>query len=425
MGFADMEKNEVEIPPELAEEYAELVRGIEEVIPETEFKEKLISSRKNGKPLKIKAGFDPTAPDLHLGHTVLIQKLRQFQKYGHEIYFLIGDYTAMIGDPTGKSETRKALSSEEVLENAKTYQKQVFKILDPEKTKIVFNSEWLKNLSLKNVIELTAKTTVARLLERDDFSKRYSSGVPISLVEFMYPLLQGYDSVALDADVELGGTDQKFNLLMGRNLQTAYGKKSQAIMTLPLLVGLDGVKKMSKSLGNYIGIQEDPMEVYGKLMSISDETMWTYMRLLSDKTIGEIKTLEENTKVAGLHPMEVKKEFALEITKRFSSPEKADSAKMEWEKIHNPQKRGLPEDIPLFIKNLADEKETGLLSVLSEAKAVTTNSEARRMVESGGVYLVDASGEKEERVGDPRMRLSAGEYIFRLGKRKFIRIKVV
>lgn len=411
---------EVILPDSLKEQYDELVRGIEEMVPENEFKNLLIEADKTKRPLKIKAGFDPTAPDLHLGHTVLLQKLRQFQKFGHEVNFLIGDYTAMIGDPTGKSETRNALSAEEVMKNARTYEEQVFKILEKEKTKVVFNSSWLKELDLKDVIELTAKTTVARLLERDDFSKRYAARQPISLVEFMYPLLQGYDSVALKADVELGGTDQKFNLLMGRNLQGAYKQNRQIIMTLPLLVGLDGEKKMSKSLGNYIGIQEDPVEIFGKLMSISDELMWTYMSLLSDLSLGEINELKKQVLSEKIHPMEIKKKFACEITERFTSPNESELAKKEWERIHNPEKRGLPEDMPIYEKTITEEE--GLLGLLNEAGSVATNSEARRLVQSGGVYQIDEESQTEKRVTDFKMRLSTGSYVFRIGKRKFIKL---
>lgn len=413
-------EEEVKLPNSLQNQYNELIRGIEEVVPDNEFKKLLIESEGKKRPLKIKAGFDPTAPDLHLGHTVLLQKLKQFQNFGHDIYFLIGDYTAMIGDPTGKSETRKALSSEEVLKNAKTYEEQVFKILNPERTKVVFNSHWLKDMDLKDVIQLTARTTVARLLERDDFHKRYTSGQPISLVEFMYPLLQGYDSVALKADVELGGTDQKFNLLMGRNLQGSYGQREQIIMTLPLLVGLDGEKKMSKSLGNYIGIQENPTEIFGKLMSISDDLMWNYMKLLSDLTISEINELEKKVQNNDIHPMEIKKKFAHEITTRFSDAEKAKSSQIEWERIHNPEKRGLPNDIPVFTKMIHESE--GILNLLNEAKVVSTNSEARRIIQSGGAYQIDEKSGNENRINDFKIQLNAGTWIFRIGKRKFIKL---
>ncbi|HNA80393.1 MAG TPA: tyrosine--tRNA ligase, partial [Turneriella sp.] len=287
---------------------------MEEVLPVHEFRKKLLDAHNKKIPLRVKAGFDPTAPDLHLGHTVLIQKLRQFQKFGHHVLFLIGDYTAMIGDPTGKSETRKVLSRAEVEVNAKTYKEQVFKILDPQKTEIVFNSKWLNDLKLEDMLHLTGKYTVARMLERDDFSKRYAAGQPISLVEFMYPLMQGYDSVALKSDIELGGTDQKFNLLVGRDLQAAYGQAQQCVMMTPLLVGLDGVKKMSKSLGNYIGIQEPPADIYGKLMSISDELMLLYYNLLSDKSVADLERLKQDLGSGSLHPKQAKADLAREIT---------------------------------------------------------------------------------------------------------------
>ncbi|HEY1404968.1 MAG TPA: tyrosine--tRNA ligase, partial [Spirochaetota bacterium] len=310
-----------------------LKRGTEEIIPEDEFRKKLEKSEREQKPLVIKAGFDPTAPDIHLGHTVLLRKLRHFQKMGHTVIFLIGDFTGMIGDPTGKSETRKKLSREEVLLNAETYKKQVYKILDPEKTVVRFNSEWCSPMTFADVIELTSKYNVARMLERDDFSKRYKAGKSISIVEFLYPLVQGYDSVALKSDVELGGTDQKFNLLVGRDLQKEFGIESQTIITVPLLVGLDGVNKMSKSLGNYIGITEAPREIFGKVMSISDDLMYTYYELVTDVPREEIARFKKGIADKSIHPKTVKVNLAKEICAQFYDRETADKAAAEFEAI--------------------------------------------------------------------------------------------
>ncbi|MBV6494283.1 MAG: Tyrosine--tRNA ligase [Turneriella sp.] len=407
---------EIILPREVEEEFTELTRGIEEVLPVHEFRKKLLKAYETRTPLRVKAGFDPTAPDLHLGHTVLIQKLRQFQKFGHRVLFLIGDYTAMIGDPTGKSETRKVLSRREVEENAKTYKEQVFKILDVQKTEIVFNSTWLSSLKLEDILHLTGKYTVARMLERDDFSKRYHDGQPISLVEFMYPLMQGYDSVALKCDVELGGTDQKFNLLVGRDLQSAYGQSTQCVIMTPLLVGLDGVKKMSKSLGNYIGIKEAPGDIYGKLMSISDSLMLDYYTLLSDKSTADLERIKKEIAEGKIHPKKAKADLAFEITARFTSENVAREVAAEWEKIHNPKERGLPHDIPSF--SFIPGTELALL--LKEAKLAQSNSEARRMVEQNSIYRVDESG-NEEVLTDFKMPIREG-FILRAGKRKFLRI---
>ncbi|MES0490887.1 MAG: tyrosine--tRNA ligase [Leptospirales bacterium] len=421
---SDTQKSSVTLPPELEKAFEEISRGVEEILPVEHFKKQLLEAHESGKPLKIKAGFDPTAPDLHLGHTVLLQKLKTLQDFGHEVYFLIGDYTAMIGDPTGKSETRKPLTQEEVLKNAQTYKKQVFKILDPEKTKIVFNSRWLEKLTLESVISLTAKYTVARMLERDDFSKRYKGGQPISLVEFLYPLLQGYDSVEMESDVELGGTDQKFNLLVGRDLQTQYGQKPQSIITLPLLVGLDGVKKMGKSLNNYIAIQESALEICGKLMSIDDTLMWKYYELLSDLSLEEIETLKKDIEGGKLHPKEAKKLLAIEIAARFHDETAAQEAFNEWEKIHAPGNRGLPDDIEVWeAGDEAPDGEIGILNALRLSGLVKSNGEARRMMQSGGVhkYITD---EETETMKDDALVLTAGTHLFRLGKRSFIRIKV-
>lgn len=413
------------MPPELEKAFAEIIRGTEEVIPQEELRKKLLEAYKTNIPLKVKAGFDPTAPDLHLGHTVLLQKLRTFQKYGHEIYFLIGDYTALIGDPTGKSETRPALTSEEVEKNAATYKEQVFKVLDPAKTKVVFNSEWLSKLNLKDILKITSSMTVARMLERDDFSKRYKSGVPISLVEFLYPLMQGYDSVALKADVEIGGTDQKFNLLVGRYLQDKNSEPPQIVITLPLLVGLDGEKKMSKSLGNYIGIKEEPLEIFGKMMSLSDSLMWEYYRLLSDLTLSDIAALKQKVEEGGYHPKEAKAQLATEIVSRFHSVEEAGAARSEWEKIHDPKNRGLPEDIEEWEcpASALENGGIGLLNLLRMSSLAESNSEARRLVASNSVYQI-GEDRGETILSDPKLNISKGTYIFRVGKRKFRRIIV-
>ncbi len=406
----------VELPAELEAQFQELTRGIEEVLPVHEFRKKLLDAHNKKIPLRVKAGFDPTAPDLHLGHTVLIQKLRQFQKFGHHVLFLIGDYTAMIGDPTGKSETRKVLSRAEVEANAKTYKEQVFKILDPAKTEIVFNSKWLNDLKLEDMLHLTGKYTVARMLERDDFSKRYAAGQPISLVEFMYPLMQGYDSVALKSDIELGGTDQKFNLLVGRDLQAAYDQPQQCVMMTPLLVGLDGVKKMSKSLGNYIGIQEAPADIYGKLMSISDELMLMYYNLLSDKSVGELDALKKSIADGSLHPKQAKADLAREITARFTSAEIAAATAEEWNKVHNPKDRGVPQDMPEFRYT----KGAQLVNVVKDAGLAPSNSEARRMIEQKAIYRVEADG-SEQVLEDFKMPVNEG-FILRAGKRKFVKL---
>jgi len=421
---SDSQKSSITLPPELEKALEEISRGAEEILPLEHFKKQLLEAFQNGKSLKIKAGFDPTAPDLHLGHTVLLQKLKTFQDLGHEVYFLIGDYTAMIGDPTGKSETRKALTQEEVLKNAQTYKNQVFKILNPEKTKIVFNSRWLEKLTLESVISLTAKMTVARMLERDDFSKRYKGGQPISLVEFLYPLLQGYDSVEMEADVELGGTDQKFNLLVGRDLQAQYSQKPQSIITLPLLVGLDGEKKMGKSLNNYIAIQESPLEICGKLMSIDDNLMWKYYELLSDLSLEKIQNLKKEIEDGKLHPKEAKKLLAIEIATRFHSDTAALEAFTEWEKIHAPGNRGLPEDIPVWdASSEAPDGEIGILNALRLSGLVKSNGEARRMLQSGGVHKY-INEEETETIKDDSLLLTTGTHLFRLGKRSFVRIKV-
>ena len=379
-------------------------RGVVEIIEEEELLKKL----KEGRPLRVKAGFDPTAPDLHLGHTVLLQKLRQFQQLGHEVYFVIGDFTAMIGDPTGRSETRPPLSREEVLENAKTYEHQVFKILDPEKTNIVFNSTWLSGLGTDGIIKLAGKYTVARMLERDDFSKRFKEGISIYIHEFIYPLLQGYDSVFLKADVELGGTDQKFNLLVGRDLQRAFGQEPQVCITLPLLVGLDGVRKMSKSYQNYVAIQEEPESMFGKIMSISDDLMWDYYTLLTDYTEEEIEDFKKN-----LHPMEAKKKLAHFIVERFHGKEQADKALEFFVKTFS--QREFPEEAPIIevpygLKRRAYE-------LLFELGIESSKNSARRVVEGGGLRINGA------KVEDPNQEIEIKEELrLQVGKKRFYRV---
>lgn len=391
------------------EAMAEIRRGADEILVEKELIEKLES----GKPLRIKAGFDPTAPDLHLGHTVLLNKLKQFQDLGHHILFLIGDFTGMIGDPTGKNVTRQPLTPEQVKQNAVTYQEQVFKILDPEKTEVVFNSHWMNALSSADMIRLASNHTVARMLERDDFHKRYSNNQPIAIHEFLYPLIQGYDSVVLDADVELGGTDQKFNLLMGRELQKAYGKPAQCILTMPILEGLDGVQKMSKSLNNYIGINDTPKDIFGKLMSISDDLMWRYIELLSFRNINEIDDWREQVE-QGRNPIEIKKEFAEEMVARFHSMQAANEARQGFE---NQFKKGeLPDDIAEVTLSVGSE---GMLiaNVLKEAGLTSSTSDAMRMIKQGAVKI---DGEK---VDDKSLVIHSGiEGVFQVGKRKFARI---
>jgi tyrosyl-tRNA synthetase len=385
----------------------EIRRGAEEILLEQDLVERL----KSGRVLRIKAGFDPTAPDLHLGHTVLINKLRQFQQMGHHILFLIGDFTGMIGDPTGKSATRPTLTQEQVQENAKTYQRQIFKILDPDKTEIVFNSTWMGAMSAADLIGLAARQTVARMLERDDFSKRYTSHQPIAIHEFLYPLVQGYDSVALKADVELGGTDQKFNLLMGRELQKQYGQPQQTVITMPLLEGLDGVQKMSKSLGNYIGIEEAPDEQFGKLMSISDDLMWRYFDLLSFRPLVEIKKLRDEMQ-AGRNPRDIKFELAMEIVDRFHGEGSGAQARERF--VARFAKSEIPDDLP--------EHELpaglGVAQALKEIGMVASTSEAFRHIKAGAVRLGGAV------VDDKGAVLTAGEFIIQVGKRRMAKINV-
>ena len=386
---------------------AELKRGVEDIYSEADLIEKL----KENRPLRVKLGADPTAPDIHLGHTVVLNKLRQFQNFGHEVIFLIGDFTATVGDPSGKNATRPPLSREDVLRNAETYKEQIFKILDPQKTRIVFNSEWLGELGTVGMIRLASNYTVARMLERDDFKKRFANQQSIAIHEFIYPLLQGHDSVALEADVELGGTDQTFNLLIGRELQKSAGQKPQVAMTLPLLVGLDGEKKMSKSLGNYIGVTEAPSEMFGKIMSISDELMWDWYNLLSFRPLVEIAQLKADVE-AGKNPRDVKILLAKEIIARFHNEDAANAAEQEF--LNRFQKGAMPGEMPAF----TFEGVIGLATLLKEAGLVPSTSEAIRSAQQGGVKI---DGEK---VDDVRQNVQKGTFVYQVGKRKFARVTV-
>lgn len=388
-------------------------RGAVEIIVEDDLQKKLEKSVAKRQPLRVKAGFDPTAPDIHLGHTVLLNKMRQFQELGHEVIFLIGDFTGMIGDPTGKSETRKHLTRDEVLQNATTYQQQIYKILSPGKTKIAFNSEWMAKMSSTDMIQLAAKHTVARMLEREDFKKRYESRLPISIHEFLYPLIQGYDSVALKADVELGGTDQKFNLLVGRELQKEYSQEPQSIVMMPLLEGLDGVNKMSKSLGNYIGINEPAKEIFGKVMSISDDLMYRYYELVSSVSIDELVKIKSEIKSGELHPMEAKKRLATELVDRFCVPGEGTKAREEFEKVFSSHR--LPDDIPLA-KIAWEGKKMKLVKIMALAGVAKSNSEARRLIQQGAVE-VDQLPEK-----DVDKELIQRDYIVKVGKKRFVRV---
>ncbi|MBB5347662.1 tyrosine--tRNA ligase [Desulfoprunum benzoelyticum] len=399
--------------PSIDEQIALIERGVVDCISREELVKKLEKSAQTGIPLKIKAGFDPTAPDLHLGHTVLLQKLKHFQDLGHDIYFLIGDFTGMIGDPTGKSETRKALTVEQVAANAESYKEQVFKILDPERTQVVFNSTWLGKLDSYDMIRLASELTVARMFEREDFRTRFETGMPISIHEFLYPLIQGYDSVALQADVELGGTDQLFNVLMGRDLQRSRGQEPQVVLTLPLLEGLDGVNKMSKSLGNYIGITESADSIYGKVLSISDVLMFRYYDLLSDLSRAEIVALKAKVASGEAHPKEIKKQLARELTARFHSPAAALTAEENFEKVF--QKGGLPDVIPEV--RLAANGDIWVPQLLVDAGLVTSTSDGRRMIQQGAVSL------DGERVGEQGLKVqAAGKILVKVGKRRFCRV---
>jgi tyrosyl-tRNA synthetase len=397
--------------PASSDALALIKRGSEEILLE----EELLQRLESGKPLRIKAGFDPTAPDLHLGHTVLINKLRQFQELGHEVFFLIGDFTGMIGDPSGKSATRKPLTREEVLENARTYQEQIFKILDPARTRIVFNSEWMSKLSAVDLIQLAARHTVARMLERDDFQKRYAGNQPIAIHEFLYPLIQGYDSVVLEADIELGGTDQKFNLLMGRELQKQFGQPSQVVLTMPLLEGLDGVQKMSKSLNNYIGIQEPPNEMFGKVMSVSDELMWRYFELLSFRSNQDIVRLRQAV-AEGANPRDAKFALAEELVDRFHGAGAGVTARDEF--IARFQRGAIPDDLPT-VELSADGAGLPIAVALKAADLTPSTSEALRMIKQGAVRI------DGERIDSPELQLPAGgSYVVQVGKRRFARVLI-
>jgi tyrosyl-tRNA synthetase len=389
------------------EQLAELKRGIVDIVSE----EELIAKLRKGRPLRVKVGFDPTAPDIHLGHTVVLQKMRQFQDAGHDVICLIGDFTGMIGDPSGRSSTRPPLTRPEVLENAKTYQEQVKKILDPAKTIMRFNSEWMDPMVVSDFIKLTSVQTVARMLERDDFKKRFQSQHPISIHEFLYPFVQGYDSVALEADVELGGTDQVFNLLMGREVQKAYGQEPQVIMTLPLLEGTDGVQKMSKSYNNYIGVDEAPSDMYGKVMSISDALMWKYYELLSGLHIPEIAQMKRAVDAGSLHPMDAKMKLAFEMVERFHGKDRADAAQDGFVKVF--KSKEMPEDMPEVKLSL---EKPWICAVLKEAGLVAGTSEARRLIAQGAVHIDD------EKISDAELVLAKGSHIIKVGKRRFARV---
>ena len=385
-------------------------RGTVELIEEQELKQKLRESIQKNKPLKIKVGFDPTAPDIHLGHVVLLNKLKQFQDLGHTVYFIIGDFTGMIGDPSGRDKMRKPLSEKEVKENAETYKNQVFKILNHEKTVVLYNSEWCGRLSAKEIVKLSSKMTVARMLERDDFDKRFKSNIPICIHEFLYPLLQAYDSVHIEADVEMGGTDQRFNLLVGRTLQKDYGQKPQVVINMPLLEGLDGVRKMSKSLGNYIGITEPPEEIYGKIMSISDELMWKYYELLSEKDMQEVENMKEN-----LHPKEAKSILALEIVKRFYSTKEAEKAKQYFDTMF--VRKETPQEIETA--EIKSEEDVWICRLLKNIGLCSSTSEARRLIESGAVKIDD------KQVRDIDKHLSPGiEFTIRVGKKRIKKVRI-
>jgi len=395
----------------IKEQIAELTRGTEEVLPEGGLEAKL----KEGRKLVVKAGFDPTAPDLHIGHTVLINKMRQFQQFGHDVVFLIGDFTGMIGDPSGKNTTRPALSPEEIKANAETYAQQIFKILDEDKTRVEFNSTWMGKMGAEGLIKLAGHHTVARMLERDDFNKRYKGGEPISIHELLYPLVQGYDSVALKADVELGGTDQKFNLLVGRQLQQDFGQKPQIVITTPLLEGLDGVQKMSKSLGNYIGITDAPGDMFGKIMSISDDLMWRYFEVLSFRSLDDINALKKSV-AGGMNPRDAKFELGQEIVARFHS--EADAAAAMQEFVSRFQQGAMPEEIPEVTLESQDGK-LGIAHLLKAAGLVSSTSDAFRMIKQGAVKI------DGQRVENRALDLDAGtSHVYQVGKRKFARVSL-
>ena len=406
------DKLKTELPTELVDQQIALIkRGVAELIDEKELRKKIA----RGIPLRVKTGFDPTAPDLHLGHTVVIHKMRHFQELGHQVIFLIGDFTGMIGDPSGRSETRPALTLEQVMENAETYKKQIFKILDPEKTEVAFNSTWMNKLEAKDFIRLASHYTVARMLERDDFQRRYESEQPIAIHEFLYPLVQGFDSVNLKADVELGGTDQKFNLLVGRSLQSSYGLEPQCVLTMPLLEGTDGVRKMSKSYGNYIGIDEAPSEIFGKVMSISDELMWRYYELLSAKALNEIANLRQLVERGDAHPKAIKEALAFEMVTRYHNEEEAKKALQEFNAVFS--KGGVPDDMPEHQCNFGEDSTPPVC--LEAAGLVDSRGEARRLVKQGALSV------NNERWSDAALPLPKGEHIVRLGKKRFAKIIVI
>ena len=397
------------------EEQIEIIkRGAVEIIVEGDLLKKLEKSYTQNVPLKIKAGFDPTAPDIHIGHTVLIEKMRQFQELGHEVLFLIGDFTGMIGDPSGKSEMRKPLTREEVMKNAGTYREQIFKILDPERTRVVFNSEWMSRMTSVEMLRLMSIYTVARMFEREDFKQRWINQNPIGIHEFMYPLIQGYDSVALHADVELGGTDQKFNLIVGRELQKEYGQEPQCIVLMPLLEGLDGVKKMSKSLGNYIGISEEAKEIFGKVMSVNDKLMFRYYELLSHISLEELESLKQEIEKGVIHPKLAKEHLAIEIVERYRGRDEALRAKEEFEHIF--KQKGLPDEVPL-IELLWDEEDMWVPKIMKLSGLTSSTGEAIRLIRQGGVTINDS------RYNDPDGKLAKGDYLFKAGKRKFLQIR--
>lgn len=411
--------------PPVDEQLSLILRGTVDCHVKAELTAKLEHSRKTGEPLRVKAGFDPTAPDLHLGHTVLITKMRQFQELGHHVIFLIGDFTGLIGDPTGRSATRKALTRDDVIANAETYKAQVFKILDADKTEVAFNSLWMDSMGSKGFIELAARYNVARMLERDDFKKRYANGQSISVHEFLYPLVQGYDSVALKADVELGGTDQLFNLLVGRHMMKEYGQAPQCVLTTPLLEGLDARledgaivgAKMSKSYNNYVGIDEPANEMFGKLMSVSDPVMWRYYDLLSTRSVADLKTLKASVASGELHPKAAKVQFGQEIVARYYSEAAAEEAAAEWDRVFSA--RELPSDLPEFTIAAEDSGDAGLINVLRDAKLASSGGEARRLIKQGGVSI---DGEKVALV-DARIE-RGGPYVFKVGKKRFASVTI-
>ncbi|NOY79320.1 MAG: tyrosine--tRNA ligase [Calditrichaeota bacterium] len=403
--------------PSVNEQMDLIRRGTDEIIPEEELVKKLERSIKENKPLRIKEGFDPTAPDIHLGHMVSIRKLRQFQQLGHQVIFLIGDFTGMIGDPSGRNEMRKHMTKEDVLKNAETYKEQIFKVLDPEKTLIDFNSRWHGKLMFEDVLVLTSKYTVARMLERDDFKKRMKAGKPISIMEFLYPLVQAYDSVALKADVELGGTDQKFNLLVGRDIMSEYGLEPQVILTMPLLVGLDGTEKMSKSLGNYIGINEPPNDMFGKTMSIPDNLIYTYFELATDVPNEELEQIKKQLEDPGINPRDLKAKLAFEIVKIYHGETAAKSAREEFERVFS--QKQLPDDMPEFVLKKSEGK-IWIVRLMASAGLVKTNAEARRLIQQGAVSI---DGQK---ITDTNLEIQPEkDFVLKVGKRRFLKVKIV